>query len=68
MQKYPDYRFTRLSRIKKPVRRNVKRNGEDEKRRCRLIAELLLGGKEGDELTTARNETDPQDELQFHFT
>jgi len=67
LRKHPDYRFTPLSRVKKSVKRNVKRNGESEMRRCRFVADLLLAGKEGDELTTAVNETEPKGEPQFRF-
>lgn len=46
MQKDPDYHLT--------LRRDVKRNGEDEKCHWRLVTfvtELLLAGMEGDEFT-----------------
>ncbi|KAF5312659.1 hypothetical protein D9619_003093 [Psilocybe cf. subviscida] len=60
MRKYPGYKFAPLARTKK-LKRNVKRNGDDEMERCRLVAELLLEGKQGDELLTALKASDPRD-------
>lgn len=51
--KYPDYRFSPNVRTKRVVKRNVKRNGEDEMLRCKKVAELLLAGKAGKELDNA---------------
>ncbi|CAA7260017.1 unnamed protein product [Cyclocybe aegerita] len=62
MRKYPDYRFTPLVREKRPLKRNTKRNGEDDKERCRRVADLLLSGKEGDELAIAINSPTTEDE------
>lgn len=53
MQRYPGYRFSPGSRTKKPVKRKVKRNGAEELLRCRQVAELLMAGKEGEELENA---------------
>ncbi|KAF8887741.1 hypothetical protein BD779DRAFT_1525954 [Infundibulicybe gibba] len=52
-QKYPGYRFTPGLRAKKPIKRNVKRNGTEELLRCKQVAELILAGKKGNELETA---------------
>ncbi|KAG5654272.1 hypothetical protein H0H81_005121 [Sphagnurus paluster] len=52
-QRYPGYRFSPNTRTKQVVRRNVKRNGEDELLRCKQVAELLLAGKAGVELDHA---------------
>lgn len=52
-RKYPGYRFTPGMRLKKPVKRNVKRNSEEELDRCKKVASLLLAGKTGDELESA---------------
>lgn len=51
--KYPGYRFSPNVRTKQVVKRNVKRNGEDEMLRCKKVAELLLAGKAGKELDNA---------------
>ena len=40
-------------RLKKPIKRNVKRNGKEELLRCKKVAELLLAGKAGEELNSA---------------
>lgn len=60
MRKYPGYKFAPHARTKK-LKRNVKRNGDEEMERCRLVAELLLEGKQGDELLTALKASDPRD-------
>lgn len=54
-QKYPGYRFTPASRNKrpKPLKRKVRRNGDEDLRRCQQVAELLLAGAEGEVLETA---------------
>jgi hypothetical protein len=51
--KYPDYRFKPLARTRKVVKRKVKRNSAAELDRCRKVAELLLEGKQGQELEVA---------------
>ncbi|RDB29172.1 Repressor of filamentous growth 1 [Hypsizygus marmoreus] len=51
--KYPGYRFSPTTRAKKPIKRNVKRNGNEELLRCKKVAELLLEGKQGIELDSA---------------
>ncbi|KAG6903002.1 hypothetical protein C0995_008575 [Termitomyces sp. Mi166 len=51
--KYPGYRFSPNVRTKQVIKRNVKRNGEDEMLRCKKVAELLLAGKAGKELDNA---------------
>lgn len=52
-KRYPGYRFSPAVRTKKAVKRNVKRNGKEELLRCKQVADLLLAGKEGDELDSA---------------
>ncbi|KAG6837209.1 hypothetical protein H0H93_013077 [Arthromyces matolae] len=51
--KYPGYRFSPNVRTKQVIKRNVKRNGEDEMLRCKKVAELLLAGKAGQDLDSA---------------
>ncbi|RPD58452.1 hypothetical protein L227DRAFT_654830 [Lentinus tigrinus ALCF2SS1-6] len=41
---YPDYRYSPKARLVPPKRRKVKRNGETDRQRCRLIADLLQKG------------------------
>ncbi|KAF9535773.1 hypothetical protein CPB83DRAFT_33149 [Crepidotus variabilis] len=53
MKKNPGYRFKPTTKIKKPLKRRVKRNGEDDMERCRRVADLLRAGKEGEDLTEA---------------
>lgn len=60
MRKYPAYKFSPLPRTKK-LKRNMKRNGDDEMERCRLVADLLLEGKRGDELLSSLKALDPRD-------
>ncbi|EGO19459.1 hypothetical protein SERLADRAFT_442935 [Serpula lacrymans var. lacrymans S7.9] len=56
--KYPNYRFAPVGRAKKPVKRKVKRNGNQDRKRCEQVAELLLAGKQGNELENAVKEID----------
>ncbi|KAF9229727.1 hypothetical protein BS17DRAFT_36673 [Gyrodon lividus] len=57
-QRYPNYRFSPVCRANKPVKRNVRRNGVEDKKRCEKVAELLLAGKNGKELESAVKEID----------
>ncbi|KAH6917139.1 hypothetical protein BKA70DRAFT_1486596 [Coprinopsis sp. MPI-PUGE-AT-0042] len=52
-RKYPGYRFCPTARTKKPVKRKVKRNGAVDLARCEKLADLLLSGKTGYELSLA---------------
>jgi HMG (high mobility group) box len=52
-RKYPGYRFCPTARTKKPVKRKVKRNGAVDLARCEKLADLLLSGKTGHELSLA---------------
>lgn len=57
-KKYPGYRYTPVTRTDKPIKRNVNRNGEKDKKRCKKVAELLLAGTEGSALESAVKELD----------
>lgn len=61
-KKYPDYRYTPVIRTDKPIKRNVNRNGEKDKQRCKKVAELLLAGTEGSALESAVKELDADTE------
>ncbi|KIK70343.1 hypothetical protein GYMLUDRAFT_32347 [Collybiopsis luxurians FD-317 M1] len=52
-RKYPGYRFSPGSRISKPIKRNVKRNGKRDLARSQKVAELLQAGIQGRELELA---------------
>ncbi|KAL4069315.1 high mobility group box domain-containing protein, partial [Scleroderma citrinum] len=58
MERYPNYRFSPVGRTSKPVKRNVRRNGLEDKKRCEKVAELLLAGKQGKELEVAVKQID----------
>ena len=60
-RKYPGYRYSPATRAGKPVKRNVNRNGEKDKQRCKKVAELLLAGAEGSYLETVVKELDASD-------
>ena len=64
LQKYPGYRFTPTVRTKRPVKRNVKRNGAEDLMRCQLLADLLILGKEGNELENAAKSLEPETQAQ----
>lgn len=57
-QKYPNYRFSPIGRATKPIKRNVRRNGIEDKKRCEKVADLLLAGKSGEELEDAVKQID----------
>ncbi|KAF9015407.1 hypothetical protein BDQ17DRAFT_1404038 [Cyathus striatus] len=59
LQRYPGYRFCPSTRSKPPTRRNVKRNGAEELLRCQRVAELLMSGKQGEELVSAVKSISP---------
>ena len=61
-RKYPGYRYSPLTRTDKPAKRNVNRNGEKDKQRCKKVARLLLAGTEGSALENAVREFDAIDE------
>ncbi|TDL28932.1 hypothetical protein BD410DRAFT_781490 [Rickenella mellea] len=48
---YPDYRYTPVRREKK--KRNVKKTGPEDLERFQKVAQLLVSGKQGDELESA---------------
>jgi len=56
--KYPNYRFNPVVRAQKPTKRKVRRNGTEDKIRCEQVAELLLAGKQGEELEIAVKQID----------
>ena len=58
LRKYPGYRYSPITRKDKPVKRNVNRNSEKDKQRCKKVAELLLSGAEGLALESAVKELD----------
>ena len=58
LRKYPGYRYSPITRTNKPIKRNVNRNGEKDKQRCKKVAELLLSGTEGSALENAVKELD----------
>jgi hypothetical protein len=57
-RKYPGYRYSPVTRADKPIKRNVNRNGEKDKQRCKKVAELLLAGTEGSALESAVKKLD----------
>ena len=58
LRKYPGYRYSPVTRTNKPIKRNVNRNSEKDKQRCKKVAELLLSGTEGSSLENAVKELD----------
>lgn len=57
---YPGYRFAPQQRTAPPKRRKVKRNGKEDKDRCKLMAGLLLEGKTGEDLKAAVDQFDEE--------
>ncbi|KAI0762559.1 hypothetical protein C8Q74DRAFT_161803 [Fomes fomentarius] len=57
-REYPGYRFAPQQRAAPPKRRKVKRNGKEDKDRCKLMAGLLLEGKTGEDLKAAVDQFD----------
>jgi hypothetical protein len=51
--KYPGYQYRPRPANQPKKKRNVKRNGPSDLKRCELIADLLLSGKMGDDLVEA---------------
>jgi hypothetical protein len=51
--KYPGYRYRPKPASQLRKKRNVKRNGPSDVKRCEHIADLLLSGKIGDDLVEA---------------
>ena len=62
LRKYPGYRYSPIARTNKPIKRNVNRNGEKDKQRCKKVAELLLSGAEGSALENAMKGLDASNE------
>lgn len=62
LKKYPGYRYSPINRTSKPIKRNVNRNGEKDKQRCKKVAELLLSGAEGSALENAVKDLDASNE------
>lgn len=52
-RKHPNYVFSPTPRAKRPVKRKVKRNGPEDLKRCEEVADLLLMGKQGEDLAAA---------------
>ena len=50
---HPDYRFRPKYRKQPIQRRNVKRNGPKDMKRCEALAQLITEGKKGNELKAA---------------
>ncbi|KAJ3934969.1 MAG: hypothetical protein NXY57DRAFT_589063 [Lentinula lateritia] len=59
-RKYPGYRFCPGTRTSKPVKRNVKRNGQTDLVRAQKVAELLKAGLQGHALESAVKDIDSE--------
>ncbi|KAJ3986318.1 hypothetical protein F5890DRAFT_1005176 [Lentinula detonsa] len=57
-RKYPGYRFCPGTRTSKPVKRKVKRNGQNDLARSQKVAELLKAGLQGRDLESAIKDID----------
>lgn len=57
-ERYPNYRFSPVGRANRPVKRNVRRNGTEDVKRCEKLAELVMAGKFGHELESAIKKID----------
>ncbi|KAG9314706.1 hypothetical protein JVU11DRAFT_5515 [Chiua virens] len=57
-ERYPGYRFSPVGRTNKPIKRNVRRNGAEDVKRCEKLAELVMAGKCGQELENAIKQID----------
>lgn len=66
-RRHPGYRFSPVYRLEKPAKRRVQRNGAKEIDRCRIVADLLLAGKEGQDLESAINNTPSAAAFQDHY-
>lgn len=57
-QRYPNYRFSPVGRTNRPIKRNVRRNGIEDVKRCEKLAELVMAGKFGQDLENAIKKID----------
>ena len=62
LQKYPSYLFMPTVHAKRPIKRNVKRNGEDNLLLCQILADFLMLGKEGKDLEDITKMLEPSTE------
>lgn len=59
-ERYPNYRFSPTGRGHRRVKRNVRRNGVEDVKRCEQLAELVMAGKLGHELESAIKQIDEE--------
>lgn len=67
LQKYPSYLFTPTVHAKRPIKRNVKRNGEDDLLCCQILADFLMLGKEGKDLEDIAKMLEPSTEKTWAY-
>lgn len=65
-ERYPNYRFCPVGRAHKPAKRNVRRNGVEDVKRCEKLAELVMAGKFGQELENAVKKFDHERHFAEH--